>query len=58
MGRSSVWRSRYDVALAIRPKHNAFDNERDREIFYNGYGKLRITDEEYNYFEDGIYNFF
>lgn len=49
---------RYDVALAIRPKPNAFDNERDREIFYNGYGKFRITDEEYNYFEDGIYNFF
>ncbi|WP_215162035.1 phosphotransferase [Paenibacillus sp. ISL-20] len=49
---------RYDVALAIRPKHNAFDNERDKEIFFNAYGKLRITDEEYHYFEDGIYNFF
>ncbi len=49
---------RYDIALAIRPKHNAFDNERDKELFYKAYGKLKITDEEYNYFEDGIYSFF
>ncbi|MEC0197263.1 phosphotransferase [Paenibacillus taichungensis] len=49
---------RYDVALAIRPKYNAFDNNRDKEIFFNAYGKLRITDEEYNYFEDGVYSFF
>ncbi|KQY94630.1 hypothetical protein ASD24_03520 [Paenibacillus sp. Root52] len=49
---------RYDVALAIRPKHNAFEDERDKEVFYNAYGKLRLTDEEYDYFEDGLYNFF
>ncbi|MEK4052146.1 phosphotransferase [Paenibacillus sp. FSL F4-0087] len=49
---------RYDLALAIRPKYNAFDNNRDKEIFFNAYGKLRITDEEYNYFEDGVYSFF
>ncbi|SFM47027.1 Aminoglycoside phosphotransferase [Paenibacillus sp. 1_12] len=49
---------RYDVALAIRRKHNAFDNDIDKEIFFNAYGKLRITDEEFNYFENGIYNFF
>lgn len=49
---------RYDVALAIRPKYNAFDNEKDKKIFFEGYGKLKITDDEYNYFEDGIYNFF
>lgn len=49
---------RYDVALAIRPKYNAFDNDRDKEIFFKAYGKLRITDEEYNYFEDGLYSFF
>jgi aminoglycoside phosphotransferase len=49
---------RYDVALAIRQKRNAFDNEIDKEIFFNAYGKLRITDEEFNYFEDGIYSFF
>ncbi|MDQ0171453.1 phosphotransferase family protein [Paenibacillus tundrae] len=49
---------RYDVALAIRPKHNAFEDDRDKEVFYNAYGKLRLTDEEYDYFEDGLYNFF
>lgn len=49
---------RYDVALAIRPKHNAFEDERDKEIFYNAYDKLRLTDKEYDYFEDGLYNFF
>lgn len=49
---------RYDVSLAIRPKHNAFENERDKEIFFEAYGTLRLTDEEYDYFENGIYNFF
>jgi aminoglycoside phosphotransferase (APT) family kinase protein len=49
---------RYDVALAIRPKPNAFENERDKEIFYDAYGKRRLTNEEYRYFEDGIYSFF
>ena len=49
---------RYDIALAIRPKLNAFDNERDKDIFYNAYGKSKITEEEYNYFEEGIYSFF
>ncbi|WP_339830775.1 phosphotransferase [Paenibacillus sp. FSL R7-0272] len=49
---------RYDVALAIRPKTNAFEDERDKDIFYDAYGKRRLTEEEYRYFEDGIYNFF
>lgn len=49
---------RYDIALAIRPKLNAFDNERDKDIFYNAYGKFKITEEEYDYFEEGIYSFF
>ncbi|MDT0123233.1 phosphotransferase [Paenibacillus sp. RRE4] len=49
---------RYDVALAIRPKTNAFELERDKDIFYDAYGKRRLTEEEYRYFEDGIYNFF
>lgn len=49
---------RYDVALAIRPKHNAFENEQDKEIFFNAYGTLRLNDEEYNYFENGLYQFF
>lgn len=49
---------RYDVALAIRPKFNAFDHPRDREIFFEAYGKSRLTEGEYNYFEDGLYRFF
>lgn len=49
---------RYDAALAIRPKANAFDNRRDRDIFFESYGRFRITDEEYGYFEEGLYEFF
>lgn len=49
---------RYDLALAIRPKPNAFQQSRDRQIFFEAYGKPPITEKEYLYFEDGIYQFF
>lgn len=49
---------RYDVALAIRPKLNAFDYPRDREVFFEAYGKSHLTEEEYHYFEEGLYQFF
>ncbi len=49
---------RYDAALAIRPKPYAFDNERDKEVFIDAYGKLTLSDEEYRYFADGVYEFF
>ncbi len=49
---------RYDAALAVRPKPNAFENESDREVFFEGYGKKIITEVEYLYFEAGLYNFF
>lgn len=49
---------RYDVALATRPKVSAFKDQRDKDIFYEAYGRQRLTEEEYRYFEDGIYNFF
>jgi aminoglycoside phosphotransferase (APT) family kinase protein len=49
---------RYDAALAIRPKPNAFENESDRVVFFEGYGKKLLTEAEYQYFEDGLYNFF
>ncbi|MBP1941027.1 phosphotransferase family protein [Cytobacillus luteolus] len=49
---------RYDAALAIRPKQNAFENESDRVVFFEGYGGKRITESEFTYFEDGLYNFF
>lgn len=49
---------RYDIALAIRPKPHIFEEERDKEIFFQAYGKPPITDEEYQYFANGIYDFF
>ncbi|MFS0592758.1 aminoglycoside phosphotransferase family protein [Cytobacillus horneckiae] len=49
---------RYDVSIAIRPKPNAFNNEIDREIFYEGYGEKMIDDKTYDYFVNGLYEFF
>ncbi|NRG46712.1 aminoglycoside phosphotransferase family protein, partial [Bacillus sp. CRN 9] len=49
---------RYDVSIAIRPKPNAFNNEIDREIFNEGYGKKIIDDKTYDYFVNGLYEFF
>ncbi|MBD2846569.1 phosphotransferase [Paenibacillus sp. IB182496] len=49
---------RYDVSLAIRPKPNVFQSSKDHRAFFDGYGKKIITDEEYEYFEDGLYAFF
>ncbi len=49
---------RYDVSLAIRPKPNAFENEIDRTIFFEGYGEKIIDDDIYNYFVNGLYEFF
>lgn len=48
------WRSgacgdpRYDVSLAIRPKPNAFENNIDHEIFFEGYGAKTIDENVYN----------
>jgi aminoglycoside phosphotransferase (APT) family kinase protein len=49
---------RYDVALAIRPKPNAFENEIDKDIFIEGYGENIIDDSVYEYFVNGLYEFF
>lgn len=49
---------RYDFALAVRPKPQAFETERDRQIFYEGYGRKLINQNEYNYFKNGLYEFF
>lgn len=49
---------RYDLALAIRPKEGIFEDEKDKEIFFAAYGTVPITDEEYKYFEEGLYEFF
>lgn len=49
---------RYDVSLAIRPKPNAFVNEIDEQIFFEGYGGRIIDNDEYDYFTKGLYEFF
>lgn len=58
LSRRGFWWSRYDVSLVVRPKLNAFENEEDKEIFFTGYGKKIITEEDDLYFEDGLYAFF
>ncbi|MFJ5788870.1 phosphotransferase family protein [Lysinibacillus sp. NPDC093197] len=49
---------RYDVSLAIRPKLNAFENETDKQTFFEGYGGKIIDDILYDYFVKGLYEFF
>lgn len=49
---------RYDVSLAIRPKPNAFKHEIDKVIFFEGYGEKIIDDNVYDYFVNGLYEFF
>ena len=49
---------RYDVSLAIRPKPNAFEDEIDKEIFFEGYGDKIVDDDDYDYFVKGLYEFF
>ncbi len=49
---------RFDIALAIRPKAGIFDRDRDREIFLESYGRAKITDDEYRYYQEGLYTFF
>ncbi|WP_225316098.1 hypothetical protein [Lysinibacillus fusiformis] len=39
-------------------KPQAFETERDRQIFYEGYGRKLINQNEYNYFKNGLYEFF
>jgi aminoglycoside phosphotransferase (APT) family kinase protein len=49
---------RYDVSLAIRPKPHIFQSTEDYCAFFDGYGKKIMTDEEYEYFANGLYEFF
>ncbi|MEF2248050.1 phosphotransferase family protein [Paenibacillus sp. IITD108] len=49
---------RYDLALAIRPKQNAFKEETDKQWFFEAYGLRSISYEEFEYFENGLYQFF
>ncbi|MBQ0140247.1 MAG: hypothetical protein KBT36_13255 [Kurthia sp.] len=49
----TVGDSRYDVALAIRNF-----NSQQQKYFYEGYELHQLTDMEYSYFEQGLYEFF
>ncbi|MEK3796862.1 aminoglycoside phosphotransferase family protein [Peribacillus sp. FSL H8-0477] len=49
---------RYDLSLAIRPKPNAFESERDKQIFFEGYRGKMIDHDVYDYFVNGLYEFF
>ncbi|TDL31359.1 aminoglycoside phosphotransferase family protein [Jeotgalibacillus sp. S-D1] len=49
---------RYDAALAIRPKPNAFQAREEVDIFFKGYGKQAVNRKEFLYFEEGLYEFF
>ena len=46
---------RYDVALAIG---DFYEDAELLEAFYSGYTRFRISEEEFRYFEHGVYEFF
>ncbi|WP_144510178.1 aminoglycoside phosphotransferase family protein [Bacillus sp. FJAT-22090] len=46
---------RYDIALATR---SIRDNEEMLQAFYKGYVRQTISVEEFNYFDEGLYEFF
>jgi aminoglycoside phosphotransferase (APT) family kinase protein len=49
---------RYDMSLAIRPKPNIFENGLDKQFFFEGYGEKVIDNKVYDYFVNGLYEFF
>jgi aminoglycoside phosphotransferase (APT) family kinase protein len=48
---------RYDLALATKPRPEAFQTALEVDAFYAGYGGTRLTREEADYFV-GLYEFF
>ena len=55
VGGMAIGDPRYDVSLAIRSFKQDFD---DLQAFYKGYARETISEEEYMYFEEGLYEFF
>ncbi|TFB22832.1 hypothetical protein E3U55_06235 [Filobacillus milosensis] len=49
---------RYDTAIAVRPKQGIFRWPQDWHIFFESYGKEPINRKEYDYFVEGLYEFF
>lgn len=48
---------RYDLSLAIWPKEDVFAEERNINLFFEGYGTQNLDEETYHYFANGIYEF-
>ncbi|ART75408.1 aminoglycoside phosphotransferase APH(3') [Sutcliffiella horikoshii] len=48
---------RYDISLAIRPKPDVFEWERDKKSFFEGYGGSILTEGDYDYFLN-LYEYF
>ncbi|TYS67698.1 aminoglycoside phosphotransferase family protein [Sutcliffiella horikoshii] len=46
---------RYDESLAIR---KFFNNPEYLTVFYEGYTRYRVTNEEFKFFDEGLYEFF
>jgi len=57
-GNATYGDPRFDLALAIRPKPNAFQDEKDKLVFFEGYGENVIENHIYNYYANGLYEFF
>jgi aminoglycoside phosphotransferase (APT) family kinase protein len=49
---------RYDVSLAVRLKPNAFETEIDKQIFFEGYGGKIIDENIFDFYTNGLYEFF
>ncbi|MFD1888232.1 phosphotransferase family protein [Paenibacillus wenxiniae] len=49
---------RYDIALAIESIAELPQAEQGYEAFFAGYGERMISDQDYDYFQKGLYEFF
>jgi aminoglycoside phosphotransferase (APT) family kinase protein len=49
---------RYDIALAIESIAELPQAEQGYDAFFAGYGERSLTDEDYEYFQKGLYEFF
>lgn len=57
-GNAAFGDPRYDISLAIRPKPNVFQEDVDRTVFFEGYGEKLIDHHIYDYYVNGLYEFF
>ena len=57
-GRGDFGDPRYDAALAVQPRTNIFDERVDKELFFKGYGDNIIDKNIYDFYVNGLYEFF